>query len=111
MAMHNPPHPGAFIREVYRVPNGIGCRELALKLGGCRFDAESYPQRVQRPDPGDGVAPLQGAWAFPGKLADHAGQLRFVAGSANAGLGKSRQDQSQGRLIRQAAHLNERGDD
>jgi antitoxin HigA-1 len=33
MAMHNPPHPGAFIREVYLVPNGIGCRELALKLG------------------------------------------------------------------------------
>ncbi len=33
MAVHNPPHPGTFIREVYLVPNGIGCRELALKLG------------------------------------------------------------------------------
>jgi len=33
MAMHNPPHPGAFIREVYLTPNAISCRELALKLG------------------------------------------------------------------------------
>ena len=33
MTMHNPPHPGAFIQEVYLVPNEISCRELALKLG------------------------------------------------------------------------------
>lgn len=33
MAMHNPPHPGAFIQEVYLAPNGISCRELSLKLG------------------------------------------------------------------------------
>lgn len=33
MAIHNPPHPGAFIQEVYLVPNGISCRELALRLG------------------------------------------------------------------------------
>lgn len=33
MAMHNPPHPGAFIQEVYLSPNAISCRELALKLG------------------------------------------------------------------------------
>ena len=33
MAMHNPPHPGAFIQEVYLAPNAISCRELALKLG------------------------------------------------------------------------------
>ena len=33
MAMHNPPHPGAFIQEVYLTPNKISCRELALKLG------------------------------------------------------------------------------
>lgn len=33
MGMHNPPHPGAFIQEVYLTPNGISCRELALKLG------------------------------------------------------------------------------
>ena len=33
MSMHNPPHPGAFIQEIYMAPNGISCRELALKLG------------------------------------------------------------------------------
>lgn len=33
MAMHNPPHPGEFITEVYLVPNGLSGRELAAKLG------------------------------------------------------------------------------
>ena len=33
MTMHNPPHPGAFIQEVYLAPYGITGRELALKLG------------------------------------------------------------------------------
>jgi addiction module HigA family antidote len=33
MAMHNPPHPGEFIYEVYLQPNGISGRELAGKLG------------------------------------------------------------------------------
>jgi antitoxin HigA-1 len=33
MAMHNPPHPGAFIQEVYLAPNDMSGRELALKLG------------------------------------------------------------------------------
>lgn len=33
MAMHNPPHPGEFIIQVYLEPNGLSGRELALKLG------------------------------------------------------------------------------
>ena len=33
MPMHNPPHPGEFIREVYLEPNGITGRQLATKLG------------------------------------------------------------------------------
>ncbi len=33
MAMHNPPHPGEFITQVYLSPNGLSGRELALKLG------------------------------------------------------------------------------
>jgi antitoxin HigA-1 len=33
MAMHNPPHPGEFIAEVYLEPNDISGRELAAKLG------------------------------------------------------------------------------
>lgn len=33
MPMHNPPHPGEFIRQVYLEPNGITARQLAAKLG------------------------------------------------------------------------------
>src|SRR5699024_11111083 len=32
MAMHNPPHPGEFIREVYLGPFGLSARHLAAKL-------------------------------------------------------------------------------
>src|SRR5690554_665645 len=32
MNMHNPPHPGEFITEVYLEPHGISGRELADKL-------------------------------------------------------------------------------
>ncbi len=30
--MHNPPHPGEFIAEVYLQPYGISCRDLAAGL-------------------------------------------------------------------------------
>lgn len=32
MAMHNPPHPGAFIQETYMNPFGLSCRYLAEQL-------------------------------------------------------------------------------
>lgn len=32
MAMHNPPHPGEFITEVYLKPNDLSARELSTKL-------------------------------------------------------------------------------
>ncbi len=32
MAMHNPPHPGEFISDIYLEPNGISGREFAEKL-------------------------------------------------------------------------------
>ncbi len=32
MTMHNPPHPGEFITQIYLEPNGISGRELAEKL-------------------------------------------------------------------------------
>ena len=32
MAMHNPPHPGEFIADVYLEPNNLSARELAAKL-------------------------------------------------------------------------------
>lgn len=33
MTMHNPPHPGEFIREVYLEPFGISSRQLASSWG------------------------------------------------------------------------------
>jgi len=33
MTMHNPPHPGEFIADVYLEPNGISGRDLASRLG------------------------------------------------------------------------------
>lgn len=33
MIMHNPPHPGEFIRSIYLDPYGISCRNLARHLG------------------------------------------------------------------------------
>ena len=33
MAMHNPPHPGEFITQIYLEPNNLSGRELAAKLG------------------------------------------------------------------------------
>ncbi len=32
MTMHNPPHPGEFIYEVYLEPSGLSCRYLAKQL-------------------------------------------------------------------------------
>ena len=32
MAMHNPPHPGEFITQVYLEPNNLSARELSAKL-------------------------------------------------------------------------------
>ena len=33
MAMHNPPHPGEFIRDVYITPFDISVRKVAASLG------------------------------------------------------------------------------
>ena len=33
MRMHNPPHPGKFIVEIYLEPNQLSGRELAVALG------------------------------------------------------------------------------
>ena len=32
MTMHNPPHPGEFIYDIYLEPSGLSCRFLAKKL-------------------------------------------------------------------------------
>lgn len=33
MNMHNPPHPGEFIREIYLTPSGVSTRQAAVSLG------------------------------------------------------------------------------
>jgi antitoxin HigA-1 len=33
MSMHNPPHPGEFIREIYLTPHNLSVRALAESLG------------------------------------------------------------------------------
>jgi len=32
MSMHNPPHPGEFIKEVYMIPFGLSSRKVAKNL-------------------------------------------------------------------------------
>ena len=46
MAMHNPPHPGEFITEVYLEPNGLSGRELAAKLGVAPSTLKERENRV-----------------------------------------------------------------
>lgn len=33
MGIHNPPHPGEFIREIYIKPHGLSVRQVANSLG------------------------------------------------------------------------------
>jgi addiction module HigA family antidote len=33
MTMHNPPHPGEFIQQIYLEPNELSARELSSRLG------------------------------------------------------------------------------
>lgn len=47
MTMHNPPHPGEFIREVYLEPFDISSRQLASSLGGLALHVVSASQRGQ----------------------------------------------------------------
>lgn len=51
MAMHNPPHPGEFITEVYLEPNNLSGRELAASLG----EAASTLNRILKGN--SGVSP------------------------------------------------------
>jgi GNAT superfamily N-acetyltransferase len=47
MAMHQPPHPGVFIRETNMEPFGLSCRFLAEKLGVGTALLKSARQYVQ----------------------------------------------------------------
>ena len=51
MPMHNPPHPGEFIREVYLEPNGITGRQLSAKLGVSPSTLNRVLQGISRISP------------------------------------------------------------
>ena len=51
MPMHNPPHPGEFIRKVYLEPNGITGRQLAAKLGVSPSTLNRVLQGISRISP------------------------------------------------------------
>ena len=78
MSMHNPPHPGEFIRTVYLEPFGVSSRFLAVKL-------DVSPSTLNRVIKGtSGISPemalaLEGVRTLPRKPAGYAGQLRSVA--------------------------------
>jgi antitoxin HigA-1 len=79
MAMHNPPHPGEFIAEVYLEPNDISGRELATKLGVSASTLSRILEWFQRCKPGDGIASFQGLGSVSGELVGDAEQLRSLA--------------------------------
>ncbi|MCZ4127681.1 HigA family addiction module antitoxin [Stutzerimonas balearica] len=48
MSMHNAPHPGEFITNIYLKPNGIGDRKLAETLGVARSTLSRVLQGTDR---------------------------------------------------------------
>ncbi len=64
MTMHNPPHPGEFIREVYLEPFGISSRQLASSLGV----SPSTLSRLLKGDSGISLKCLCGYPRFSGVL-------------------------------------------
>ena len=51
MNLHNPPHPGEFITEIYLEPNSISGRELAEKLGVASSTLSRVLKRTSRVSP------------------------------------------------------------
>jgi hypothetical protein len=74
MAMHNPPHPGEFITQVYLEPNNLSGRELAAKLGVAASTLHRILVGSSRHQSRNGVASLQGPRAFSRELACYAEQ-------------------------------------
>jgi len=70
MAMHNPPHPGEFITEVYLKPNNLSARELAAKLGVAA--STLYRILIGKSGLSPEMATFQSSRPFAGELACHA---------------------------------------
>ncbi len=54
MRMHNPPHPGAVLRELCLEPLGLSVSEAARGLGGQPEDFVGHLERAGRDQPRDG---------------------------------------------------------
>jgi antitoxin HigA-1 len=65
MAMHNPPHPGEFITEVYLQPNNLSGRELAATLGVSASTLNRILTGTSGRQPRNGVASFEGAGPLP----------------------------------------------
>ena len=58
MSMHNPPHPGEFINEVYLVPHDVSSRKLAELL-------DVVPPKLTRVIKGQSVVTPEMAFVTP----------------------------------------------
>ncbi len=65
MAMHNPPHPGEFISEVYLEPNNLRWSRACCQTRCVRFHAESHPEGNERHQPRNGPAPCKALGRSP----------------------------------------------
>lgn len=73
MTMHNPPHPGEFIQEVFLTHLDMSRRRVALKLGVSPSTFLRVIKRSERCQPRDGSTAFEGTRAITGKLARDAG--------------------------------------
>jgi addiction module HigA family antidote len=80
--MHNPPHPGEFITDVYLKPNNLSGRELAAKLGVAASTLHRILIGKSGVSPEMAVATIESARAVTGELAGSAIQLRLISGEA-----------------------------
>ena len=84
MTMHNPPHPGEFIREVYLEPFEITGRQLSTKLGVSPSTLNRILKGNSRHKLRNGTSSFQGLGTLSRELAGYAGQLRSLACQANS---------------------------
>jgi len=71
--MHNPPHPGEFISDVYLEPFQISGRELARKLDVAASTLSRVLSGASRVSPEMALRLVQDTRAFAGELARDAG--------------------------------------
>jgi len=65
MSMHNPPHPGEFIQEVYLNPPQYQLPECCPEAQGVTFHLSPPYQRTEQYKPGNGPAAFHRFWQNP----------------------------------------------